>query len=62
LFSCLIAKNTKIKIYKIIILPVVCGYGNGGFTLSKENRHRMLKNRAPRKMFGTKREAVTGVW
>jgi hypothetical protein len=53
----------KIKIYKTIILPVVL-YGSETWplTLREEHRLRVFENRVIRKIFGPKRDEVTGVW
>jgi hypothetical protein len=62
LSSCLISKNLKIKIYKIIILPVVLyGCETWSITLRKDYRLRVFENRVLRKIFGPKREA-NGSW
>jgi hypothetical protein len=48
--------------YKTIILPVVL-YGCETWSLIwKENRLRVLKNRVLRRIFGPKRDEVTGEW
>jgi hypothetical protein len=62
LFSCLILKNLKIKIYKTIILSVVLyGCETWSLTLGKEHRLRVFENRVLRKIFGPKREE-DGSW
>jgi hypothetical protein len=56
-------KNLKIRIYKTIILPVVLyGCETWSLTLSKEHRLRVLENRVLRRIFGQKRDKVTGEW
>jgi hypothetical protein len=61
LSSSLLSKNTKIKIYRTIILPVVLyGCETWSFTLREE--HRVFKNRVLRRIFGRKRDEVTGEW
>jgi hypothetical protein len=51
----------KIKIYKSIILPVVLyGCETWSLTLREEHRLRMFENRMLRRMFGPKRDEVTG--
>jgi hypothetical protein len=51
----------KIKIYKTIILPVVLyGCETWSFTLREEHRLRVFKNRVLRRIFGLKRDDVTG--
>ena len=56
-------KNMKIKIYRTIILPVVL-YGSETWTLSlgEEHRLRAFEKRVLRRIFGTKRDEVTGEW
>jgi hypothetical protein len=57
LSSRLISNNIKIKIYKIVILPVVLyGYETWSLTLEEEHRLRVFENRVLRKIFGPKRE------
>ena len=56
-------KNTKIEIYRIIILPVVlCGCETWSLTLRKERRLRVFENRVFRRIFGPKRDEVTRKW
>jgi len=63
LSSRLISKNIKIKIYIIIILPVVwCGYETWSLTLRSERRLRVFENRVLRRIFGRRRDEVTGEW
>jgi hypothetical protein len=53
----------KIKIYKTIIFPVVLyGCETWSLTLREEHRLRVFKNRVLRRIFGTKRDGVTGGW
>jgi hypothetical protein len=62
LSSLLITKQKKIKIYRIIILPVVLyGCETWSLTLRKEHRQRVFENRVLRRIFGPKRE-VDGSW
>jgi hypothetical protein len=52
-----------IKIYITIILPVVLyGYETWSFTLTEEHRIRVFENRVLRRIFGPKRNEVTGDW
>jgi hypothetical protein len=52
----------KIKIYKTIILPVVLyGCESWSLTLRDEHRLRVFENRVLRRIFGPKRDEVTGV-
>jgi hypothetical protein len=63
LSSRLLSKNEKIRIYKTIILHVVLyGYETWSLTLQEEHRLRVFGNRMPRKVFGLKRDEVTGDW
>jgi hypothetical protein len=64
LSSCLLSQNFKIKIHKIIILSVVFLYGceTWSLTLREECRLRMFQNRVLRRIFGPKREKVSGGW
>jgi hypothetical protein len=63
LFSSLLSKNTKIKTYRIIILPVVLyGCANCSPTLKEERRLRRSENRMLRRIFGPKRDEGTGEW
>jgi hypothetical protein len=58
-----IVQNLKIKVYRTIILPVVlCGCETCSLTLREERRLRVFENRVLRKVFGPKREEVTGEW
>jgi hypothetical protein len=59
----LLSKNTKIKIYKTIILPVVLyGCETWSLTLREEHRLRVFEKRVLRRIFGPKRDEVTGNW
>jgi hypothetical protein len=59
----LLSKNLKIKIYRTIILPVVLyGCETWSLTLREERRVRMFENRVLRRLFGPKRDEVTGEW
>jgi len=52
-------KNLKIKIYRIIIRPVVLyGCETWSLILWKEGRLRVFENRVLRRVFGTKRDGV----
>src|SRR5215469_15410588 len=63
LSSSLLSKNLKIKIYRIIILPVVL-YGCEIWTLTKREERRLgvFENRGLRRVFGPRRDEVTGEW
>ena len=63
LCSRLLSKNLKIKIYRSIILPVVLyGCETWSLTLREECRLRVFENRVLRRVFGPKRDEVTGEW
>jgi hypothetical protein len=56
-------RNVKVKIYKTIILPVVLyGCETWFVTLREEHRLRVFENRVLRRIFGPKRDEVTGEW
>ena len=61
LSSSLLSKNLKIKIYRTIILPVVLyGCETWSLTLREEHRLRVFENRVLRRIFGPRRDGVTG--
>jgi hypothetical protein len=60
LSSHLLSRNVKVKIYKTIFLPVLYGCGTWSLTLREEHRLRVLENRVLRRIFGLKRDEVTG--
>jgi len=61
LHSSLLSKNTKIKIYRTIIFPVVLyGCETWSLTLREERRLRVFENRVLRRIFGSKRDEVRG--
>jgi hypothetical protein len=63
LSSSLLSKNTKIKVYRTILLPVVLyGCENWPLTLREEHRLRVFENRVLRRIFGPKRDEVTEEW
>ena len=63
LSSRLLSKNLKVKIYRTIILPVVLyGCETWSLTFREESRLMVFENRVLRKVFGTKRDEVTGEW
>ncbi|KAJ4429512.1 hypothetical protein ANN_21681 [Periplaneta americana] len=63
LSSSLLSKNLKVRIYKTVILPVLL-YGCETWTLTvrEEHRFRVFENKVLRKIFGAKRDEVTGEW
>jgi hypothetical protein len=59
----LLSRGSKIKIYRTIILPVVLyGCETWSLTLKEERRIRVFKNWMLRRVFGHKRDEVTGEW
>ena len=59
--SSLLSKTLKIKIYRTIILPVLLyGYETWSPTLREERRLQVFENRVLRRLFGPKRDEVTG--
>ncbi|KAJ4451543.1 hypothetical protein ANN_03009 [Periplaneta americana] len=63
LSSSLLSKNLKVRIYKTVILPVVLyGCETSTLTLREEQKLRVFENKFLRKIFGAKRNEVTGEW
>jgi hypothetical protein len=63
MYSRLLSKNVKITIYKTIILPVVLyGCETWSLTLREEHRLWVFENGVLRRIFGPKRDEVTGEW
>ena len=60
--SGLLSEGIKSKIHRTIILPVVYGCETWSLTLREERRLRMFENRVLRRIFGPKRDEVTGEW
>ena len=61
LSSSLLSKKLKIRIYRTIILPVVLyGCETWLLTLRDERRLGVFENRVLRRVFGPKRDEVTG--
>jgi hypothetical protein len=58
----LLSKNINIKVYRSIILPVLYGCETWSFTLREERRLREIENRVLKRIFGPKRDEVTGEW
>jgi hypothetical protein len=57
----LLSKNIKIEIYRTIILPVILyGCETWSLTWREELRLRVFENRGLRRIFGPKRDEVTG--
>jgi hypothetical protein len=63
LSSRLLSRKLKVKTYKTIMLQVVLyGCETWPLTLRKEHRLRVFENRVLRRIFGAKRDEVTGEW
>ena len=61
--SRLLFNNVKIKIYRNIILSVVLyGCETWSLTLREERRLRVFENMVLRRIFGPRRDEVTGDW
>jgi hypothetical protein len=61
--SSLLPKSVKTKIYRTIILPVVLyGCESWSLILKEECRLRVFENKVLRRIFGPKRDEVTGDW
>jgi len=59
----MLSKNLKMKIYRTVILPLVlCGCEIWSLILREERRLRVCENRVLRRIFGTRRNEVTGEW
>jgi hypothetical protein len=58
-----VSKNVTIRIYVTIILPVVL-YGRETWSLTskEEQRLKVFENRVLRRIFGPRRDEVTGGW
>jgi hypothetical protein len=63
LSSRLLSKNIKVRLYEPIILPVVL-YGRETWSLTLRDEHslRVHENKVLRKIYGPKRDGVTGGW
>jgi hypothetical protein len=58
-----LSRNVKVKMYKTLILPVVLyGCETWSLILREEHRLRVFENRFLRRIFGPKRDEVTGEW
>ena len=61
--SSLLSKNLKFKIHRTIILSVVLyGSETWSLTLREESRLKLFENRVLRRIFGPKRDEITGEW
>jgi hypothetical protein len=53
----------KVRIYRTIILPVILyGCETWSLTVREEHKLRVFENRVLRRIFGSKRDGVTGGW
>jgi hypothetical protein len=53
----------KVRIYKTIILPVILyGCETWSLTVREEHKLRVFENMVLRRIFGAKRDEVTGGW
>ena len=58
-----LTKNLKIKIYRTIIFPVVMyGCETWSLTLREERKQRVFENKVLRRIFGPRKDEVTGEW
>ena len=63
LSTSLLSKNTKVTIYRTIILSVVLyGCETWSLTLREEHRLRVFENRVLKRIFGHKEEDGGGGW
>ena len=61
--SRLLSQKLKVKTYKTIILPVVLyGCETWSLTLREKHRLRVFENKVLRKIFGAKKDEITGEW
>jgi hypothetical protein len=59
----LLSKYLKMKAWKIVTLPVVLyGCETWSLTLREERRLRVFENRVLRRIFGPRKDDVTGEW
>jgi len=63
LSSRLLSKNLKIKMYRIIILPIVLyGCESWSLTLGEERQLKVFENMVLRRIFGSRSDEVKGDW
>ena len=63
LSSRMLTKNVKINVYRIIILPIVSyGCETWSLILREERKLRVFENMMLRRIFGPRRDEVTGGW
>jgi hypothetical protein len=61
--SLLLSKNVEVRIYKTIVFPVVLyGCETWSLTVREEHKLRVSENKVLRRIFGPKRDGVTGSW
>ena len=59
----MLSKNIKIKIYRTVIFPVVVyRCKTWSLKLREKRKVRVFENRALKRIFGPKRDEVTGEW
>ena len=59
----MLSKNLKIKIYRTVILPLVLyGCETWSLTLREERKLRVFENMVLRRIFGPRRDKLTGEW
>jgi hypothetical protein len=63
LSSSLLSKNVKTKIYRTIIFRIVLyGCETWSLTVTEQRRLKVFENKVLRRIFGLKRDEVTGEW
>ena len=63
LSSHLLSKKLEVNTYKTIILPIVLyGCETWSLTLREEHRLKVFENKVLRKIFGAKKDEITGEW
>jgi hypothetical protein len=61
--SILLSKNIKIEIHRTVIcILLLYGFETWSLALRKERRLKVFENRVLRRIFGPKRDEVTGEW
>ena len=61
--SRLLSKNLKMKIYRTLILPIVLfGCETRSLKMREERKLRVFENIVLRRIFGRRRDEVTGEW
>ena len=63
MFAILLSRSVKNNIHRTVALPVVAyGCKPWSLTMREERRMRMFENRVLGRIFGPKRDGVTGEW